>query len=99
MRYNRALRMMKLLAASIVVFAVLLLQPLFAADPGPSPGPPLHTAEIVAYLARTISWYRHVTALEQPVPTPADALSHDSAQRSATRTLQLGFDFARAAAP
>jgi small-conductance mechanosensitive channel len=91
--------MMRLARASIFVFAVLLLQPSFAADPRPSPEPPLHTAEIVAYLARTISWFRHVTALEQPMPTPVDVLSHDSAQRSATRTLQLAFDFARAAAP
>src|ERR1051326_703358 len=92
--------MMKLPAASRVISVVLLMPRLFAAaDSPPSPPAPLRTAEIVAYLARTIAWYRHVTALEQPAPTPVDVLSHDNAQRTATRALQLAFDFSRAAAP
>jgi small-conductance mechanosensitive channel len=57
---------------------------------------PLGTAEIVGHLARTIDWYRHIAAIEQP---PSDLLARDSAHRAATRALQLAFEFARAARP
>ncbi len=87
---------LKLSAASVVIS---LLWPAFAADAPSPPAPPLRTADIVAHLARTISWYRHVTAVEQSAQLPTDILARDSAQRTATRALQLAFDFARAAAP
>lgn len=84
------MRIPKLLAAAS---ATLLLA--FAADP-PAP---LQTGEIVGHLARTIAWYRHVVAVEQPGQQSADLIDHEGPQRTATRALQLAFDFARAAAP
>jgi small-conductance mechanosensitive channel len=82
--------MMKFLAAASVALFLA-----FAADPPTS----LHTGEIVAHLARTIAWYRHVVAVEQSAQPPADLLAQDGPQRTATRALQLAFDFARTAAP
>ena len=58
-------------AASVALFLA------FAADPPTS----LHTGEIVAHLARTIAWYRHVVAVEQSEKPPADLLVHDGPQR------------------
>jgi hypothetical protein len=51
----------------------------------------------VAHLARTIAWYRHVNAVEQTAVASSDA--REGVQRSATRALQLAFEFARAVAP
>jgi small-conductance mechanosensitive channel len=50
----------------------------------------------VAHLARTISWYRRVIAVEQSSEMAVDKLERDNAQRTTTRSLQLAFDFARA---
>src|SRR4030095_3343099 len=80
------LRMMKFpAAASVALFLA------FAADSPPS----LHTGEIVVHLARTIAWYRHVVAVEQSALPPADLLAPDGPKSTATRALQLAFDFAR----
>src|SRR5262245_51292639 len=57
------------------------------------------TGEIVAHLARTIAWYRHVAAVEQASQSSGDVLAHDGPQQTATRALQLAFEFARNAAP
>ena len=85
--------------AKAVVTAVCLLCPASAAAaPVPTPPAPLRAGDIVAHLARTISWYRRVVAVEQSAEVPADVLARDSTQRSSTRAMQLGFDFARAAA-
>jgi small-conductance mechanosensitive channel len=89
---------MRLSAATIVPALVLLGLAILAGAPTPTPAP-LRTGEVVAHLARTISWYRHVTAVEQSSLPSADILQRDSTQRTATRALQLGFEFARAAAP
>src|SRR5215510_2838430 len=75
-------------AASVVLFLA------FAADPTS-----LNTGEIVAHLARTIAWYRHVVAVEQSAQPSADLLAHEGPQTTATRALQLAFDFARTSAP
>jgi small-conductance mechanosensitive channel len=69
------------------------------ASAAPTPTTPVQPGEIVAHLARTIAWYRHVTAVEQSTQVTGDVLARDNAQRTALRALQLSFDFARAAAP
>src|SRR5262245_54531002 len=76
-------------AASVALFFA------FAADP-PAP---LQTGEIVAHLARSIAWYRHVVAVEQSAQPSPELAAPDGPQRTATRALQLAFDFGRAAAP
>jgi hypothetical protein len=76
-------------AASVALFLA------FAAEPPTS----VNTGEIVGHLARTIAWYRHVAAVEQAAQPTADLLAPDGPQRTATRALQLAFDFARTAAP
>lgn len=91
---------MKLPTAKAVITAVWLLWPACpGAAPASPPPAPLRDADIVAHLARTISWYRRVAAAEQAAEGPADVLVRDNAQRTSTRALQLAFDFARAAAP
>jgi small-conductance mechanosensitive channel len=65
-----------------------------AARPADAP-PPFRPAEIVAHLARAIAWYRHVIAL----PPASDPIARENTQRAALRSLQLAFDFGRAAAP
>lgn len=77
-----------------------LLCPAFAGQaPTPAATSPLNAGEIVAHLARTIAWYRHMAAVEQSPQVPSDLLVRDSTQRTSTRALQLAFDFARAAVP
>jgi small-conductance mechanosensitive channel len=91
---------MKPSPASIVVAAMGLLCPAFAGQaPTPAATSPLNAGEIVAHLARTIAWYRHMAAVEQSPQVPSDLLVRDSTQRTSTRALQLAFDFARAAVP
>lgn len=63
------------------------------------PPPPLRTADVVAHLARAIAWRRRIVAIEQTSGGPSDVMARDSVQRTATRALQLAFDFGRAAAP
>ncbi|MFN0169826.1 MAG: mechanosensitive ion channel family protein [Bryobacteraceae bacterium] len=83
-----------------IVALVMGLLPLAFAGAAPTPpAAPLREADIVAHLARTISWYRRVTAAEQAAQSPADVLARDSVQRASTRALQMAFDFARAATP
>ena len=82
--------MKKLPAAASVALCLA-----FAADPPAS----LNTGEIVGHLARAIAWYRHVAAVEQAAQPTPDLLAPDGPQRTATRALQLAFDFARTAAP
>ena len=78
---------------SVAGIAILLMASAFAEDA------PVGTADVVAYLARSIEWYRHVTAIQESALQASDILARDNAQRTATRALQLAFDFARAAAP
>ncbi|MCC6859726.1 MAG: mechanosensitive ion channel [Bryobacterales bacterium] len=68
------------------------------AAPAP-PAAPLQMAEVIAHMARTIAWYRHIAAAGQSAQLPADVLEREAAQRVSTRALQLAFDFARASAP
>jgi small-conductance mechanosensitive channel len=84
--------------ARVIVPSLWLLWPAFAAAPAPQAAP-LRVADVVAHMARTISWYRHMSAVGQSAQLPADVFERDGAKRTSTRALQLAFDFARTAAP
>jgi hypothetical protein len=68
-----------------------------AAQPQPATAP-LRASDVVPHVKQTISWYGHVNALEQTPALASDVLLRDSIHSSALRTLQLAFDFGRAAA-
>lgn len=73
---------------------VVLLSTICAAQ---SPPVPRISADTVTdHLEQTITWYRHVGALEQSVSAPEDILLLGTTHQAALRTLQLGFDFAHA---
>ncbi len=80
--------------------AALLLAGGARAGAGPEPATTaqIRAADVIAHLARTIAWYRDVTALQQISDAPADRAAGERVRRSSTRSLQLAFDYARAAA-
>jgi hypothetical protein len=80
--------------AACIVLAVTLMPS--AAIPADSQ---LRAADIVAHLANTIAWYRHIGSVEQSDTPSVGLFARDITHRTATRSLQLAFDFARAAAP
>jgi small-conductance mechanosensitive channel len=54
--------------------------------------------QIIQFLDQTIGWYRDRAAEQQLATDPADMLALSDNRTTATQIVQLGFDFARAAA-
>jgi len=79
------------IAAFAAVFGVaaVMAQQLPAAPTAISPG------DVIAHLARTVSWYRHVDAFLEATAASGDPLLHENTRRPAIKALQLSFDFAR----
>src|SRR3954469_25076751 len=56
----------------------------------------IQQGDIIAHLARTISWYRNVENAADLSGGAADVLMREGAHQAALKGLQLAFDFARA---
>jgi small-conductance mechanosensitive channel len=54
--------------------------------------------DVVAHLARAVTWYQHVSAIDEGSSLSENALLRDSSRESAKRALQSSFAFARAQA-
>lgn len=89
---------MKLPVVRVLVSAVSVAWLGSAAAPEPQ-APTLYVSNVLAHLARSISWYRQMAAVEQSGELPDDVIASDNTQRISARALQLAFDFARAAVP
>ncbi|MES1257491.1 MAG: hypothetical protein ABUS51_03640, partial [Acidobacteriota bacterium] len=81
--------------AARVLAIVFLANALGAAPALPPPPTTISAGDVVAHLARTISWYRHVDGLLDATALNSDALLHQSTHAAAVKALQLAFDFAR----
>jgi small-conductance mechanosensitive channel len=53
-------------------------------------------ADIVAFLSKTISWYRQLAVEQQIATDPGDVTFFDQNRRVSNQVVQLAFDFARA---
>lgn len=59
---------------------------------------PLSADQVVGHVSKTVDWYHHLTPVEQ-LPVAADnVVSRDRLHQQALLTVQLAFDFGRAAA-
>lgn len=78
-------------------FLLSLLLPLttFAAEDTP---PPVTSGDTLAYLEQLLSWRRDVQASDSLKGDARQELVQDRLEKTATRTVQKGFDFARAQA-
>ncbi|HZO20879.1 MAG TPA: hypothetical protein VFB37_00155, partial [Steroidobacteraceae bacterium] len=67
------------------------------ATPAPSalPVPP---EQVVSHASQTVDWYRHIVSLEQLPTDPEDVITRDRLYQTALTTVELAFDFGRAAA-
>lgn len=67
-----------------------------AKSAAPAPQPP--GTDILRFLARTIDWYRHVSALDENAVTTAELLYREAARQHSREAVRLAFEFARAQA-
>jgi small-conductance mechanosensitive channel len=68
-----------------------------APEPSAPVPPPIAAGDVAAHLQQTISWYRHISAVEQPASASSGVMLRDTLHPLAVKALQLAFDFARAA--
>ena len=50
----------------------------------------------MAFLIKTIDWYRHLSAVQQTVAEPADILFLEDSRAVGTQVVRFSFDFAKA---
>jgi small-conductance mechanosensitive channel len=55
--------------------------------------------QIITHLESTIAWFRRIQAVEQQATLAGDVVSRDRLHQTSTTSLQLAFDYARAAVP
>ena len=80
---------------SVVLILLLVFLPCTGrAESLPPPPTAVRPGDVIAHLARTISWYRHVDALIDATYVN-DPVLHQSTHAAAVKALQLAFDFAR----
>ena len=58
---------------------------------------PIPPEQVVNHVSRTITWYRRITALQQIPADSDDIVPRDRLSQTALTSLQLAFDFGRAA--
>jgi small-conductance mechanosensitive channel len=83
----------------IVVFAGILSAGA-ATAPQPPSAPadlPIPPEQVVSHVSRTITWYRRIMALQQIPADSDDIVPRDRLSQTALTSLQLAFDFGRAA--
>jgi len=93
-------------------FWVLLFAAMMTATAAPAPAPsekgpapastakvglPVPPEQVVNHVSRTITWYRRILALQQIAADSDDIVPRDRLSQTALTSLQLSFDFGRAA--
>jgi len=68
-----------------------------ASPPSAPGGLPVPPEQVVNHVSRTITWYRRIMALQQIPPDSDDIVPRDRLSQTALTSLQLAFDFGRAA--
>jgi small-conductance mechanosensitive channel len=68
------------------------------ASKSPAKAPPGGAEDIISFLNQTIVWSRQLSAEQQLVSEPSDALFLNDSRQLADQVVRLGFDFARARA-
>jgi hypothetical protein len=58
---------------------------------------PVSPAQVIDHVSRTIAWYRRMMALQQIPADSDDIVPRDRLSQTALTSLQLAFDFGRAA--
>jgi small-conductance mechanosensitive channel len=93
---RRAVTSVKL---NCLLLAAMLAAGLLPAQNASNPAPPSSDAEeIIPFLNQAIVWSRQVTAEQQLVTEPSDALFLNDSRQTADQVVRLAFEFARARA-
>ena len=95
LRREVAIKSLRILIVSLVMLASPMTLRVFGDAPANTPNLP-QAPQVIAYLDRTIDWYRHLAAEQQLATEPADVLFLDDDKQLASQILRLAFDFAHA---
>ncbi len=85
----------KKLLFAVLLLALLALTPAWTQTPSNAPSP---AADVVAFLNKTVGWYRQATAQQQLVRDPGDLVFFNDSRQTADQIVRLSFEFARARA-
>ena len=95
---NRSLHRLHTAVRCALLAGIVFFSSTFAQSQSPaSPQPPTST-QVVAHVERTVAWFHRIQSLEQQPGLSDDVASRERLRQTSTSALQLGFDFARAAA-
>ncbi|HSK45103.1 MAG TPA: mechanosensitive ion channel family protein [Candidatus Binatia bacterium] len=97
----RTIRKSHLLFWAVLVFGAILGFAQFDNDASKNGASPIQSAgaeDIVSFLNQTIVWSRQLTAEQQLVNEPSDALFLNDSRQIADQVVKLAFDYARARA-
>ena len=86
---------------AILIFGAIFSRAQFDNDSSkkdPNAVQPAGTEDIISFLNQTIVWSRQLTAEQQLVNEPSDALFLNDSRQIADQVVKLGFDYARARA-
>jgi small-conductance mechanosensitive channel len=97
----RTIRKSLLIFWAIVIFGGILSRAQFSNDASQKGAPAVQAGsaeDIISFLNQTIVWSRQLTAEQQLVSEPSDALFLNDSRQVADQVVKLAFDFARARA-
>jgi small-conductance mechanosensitive channel len=83
--------------SKVFAAALALLGSAFWLSSAPD-SPPITAKDIFLHLARTISWYQHLTGIDEGADSAENLVLRNNALDAAKRTMQTSFAFARAEA-
>jgi small-conductance mechanosensitive channel len=93
---SRSRRMMKCYGCTIALALGLCILGFIAPTLGQSAPVALGSSDVIAFLSKTIDWYRQTASNEQQIATdPVDLAFADNNRRTADEVARLTFEFAR----
>ncbi|HKV55902.1 MAG TPA: mechanosensitive ion channel domain-containing protein [Candidatus Binataceae bacterium] len=84
--------------SSLATGPVVPAQPVATNTSSESPRPSVDSHAIISYLGQLIGWYRHLDVEERLATEPAETLYVSDDRQNANRAVDLGFEYADAAA-
>jgi small-conductance mechanosensitive channel len=89
---------MRVYVLSLLACLIGVSAPLCFSQTPEAPANAPRPADVLNFLQRTVDWYRRMDTVADSAVIPADILLRENIRQSALKTVQLGFDYARAQA-